>query len=106
LWAENVDVRQARFDQRLNRGFVDGFVGFPELGKDDVEHDGCKTGDVEVVEGVEEDDARVLTGEYGGEECWREDGVSGYEVQEGGFAAAGGVVGCWGRDEFDDWGWR
>jgi hypothetical protein len=102
-----VDVRQARFDQRLNCGFVDKFViEKPELGEDDIEHDGCKTGDVEVVEGVEEDDARVLTGECGGGECWREDGVSGYEVEEGGFARAGGVVVCWGRDEFDDWGWR
>jgi hypothetical protein len=52
-----VDVRQARFDQRLNRGFVDGFVTEkPESGKDDVEHDGCEAGDAEVVEGVEEDD--------------------------------------------------
>jgi hypothetical protein len=106
LWAENVDVRQARFDQRLNCGFVDGFVGSPELGEDDVEHDGCEAGDAEVVEGVEEDDARVLTGDCGGGECWREDGVSGYEVEEGGFAGARGVVGWWWGDEFDDWGWR
>jgi hypothetical protein len=58
-----------------------------------------------VVQGVEEDDCGVLAGEGDGGEGGWENGVGYDEVEEGGFACSGGVVGWWRRDEFEiGWG--
>lgn len=54
------------------------------------------------MQGVDEDDGGVFTLEWSGREGRGEDGVRGDEVEEGGFAGEGRVVGVWGGNEFED----
>lgn len=109
LRAENVYVCETLGYQVLDCGcgcVVFEFSSrFADRSSDEVEHYARESRHAEMVEWVEEHDGGGLAGERnrggegGGEDCVR-DG----EVDEGGFAGAGGVVGWWWRDEFEDWG--
>lgn len=99
-------VVEAAGCQAENVGFEAGiqrFEGGTEFRDDKVQQHACEAADAEVVQRVEEYDCCVVSVEvWDGGERWREDGVRHDEVEQGGFASAGGVVG-WGRgDEFED----